>query len=231
MSNESLGSGHSDAVEDSRIVELGSGLDPHIGASGGLVSDHSVPGQDSLIAAFGSLVTAPSLRIRHPSSTHVPLATLPTIIIAEISMPSGSIDFRAFARQVDFVIKANSAAQVIPSAKAIADEVLRHHQHQRTQEHGTGVFRELWKELRIEADVVRDAGLAYRDTDAHGREIYCPTCLTYCDKKSYIGITSFPKLHVTKKQSGGTWALQGISKHCYCNKWRWSDKLVRSAWD
>ncbi len=157
-------------------------------------------------------MTAPSLRIRQPFSTHVASTTLPTSAIAQISMALESIDFRAFARQVDSVSKANSAAQVIPFAEAIADEVLRQQHHKRTQQHSTGVFREMWKEHRIEANIVRDAGLAYRDTDDHGREIYCPTCLACCNKKGYIGITSFPKLHVTKKQSGGTWALQGISK-------------------
>ncbi len=69
MTSESLGSGHSDAVEDSHVVELGSGLDPRIEASGGLGTDPSVPGQDSLIEASGSLVNVPSLRIRQPSST------------------------------------------------------------------------------------------------------------------------------------------------------------------
>ena len=41
-----------------------------------------------------------------------------------------------------------------------------------------------------EADVVRDAGLAYRDTDEHGREIYCPACLAYYGNKGYVGITN-----------------------------------------
>ena len=202
MTSESLGSGHLDAGEDSHIVVLGLELDPHIGTSGGLGNDPSVPGHDSLIGVSGSLVTTPSLRIRQPSSTLVASSTLPTIAIAEINMASGSINFQAFAQHVDFVIKANSTAQVIPSAEAIAEEVLRQQQHHAHEKHGTGVFRELWKEHRIETNVVRDAGLAYRDTDDHGREIYCPTCLAYCGNKCYVGITSFPKLHVTKKTIG-----------------------------
>ena len=89
-------------------MELGSGLDPHIGASGSLGTDPSVPGQDYLIGASGSLVTAPSLRIRQLSSTQVTSTTFPTTAIDEINMASGSIKFRAFAQQVDTVIKANS---------------------------------------------------------------------------------------------------------------------------
>jgi hypothetical protein len=45
MTYESLGSSHSDAVEDSHVVELGPGLDSYIGASGGLGTDPLVPGK------------------------------------------------------------------------------------------------------------------------------------------------------------------------------------------
>jgi hypothetical protein len=87
------------------------------------------------------------------------------------------MNFRAIAEHVDAVIQANSAAQVIPSAEDIAEEVLRQQQVNATQQHGTGVFREIWREHRNEADMVRDAGLAYREIDDNGREIYCLVCL------------------------------------------------------
>jgi hypothetical protein len=40
-------------------------------------------------------------------------------------MVSSNVNVRAFAQQGDAVINENSAAQVIPSAEAIAKEVLR----------------------------------------------------------------------------------------------------------
>ncbi len=47
--------------------------------------------------------------------------------------------------------------------------------------------------------MVRDAGLAYPDTDDNGRRIYCPVWLTYCNNKGYVVITSYPKLLVAMK--------------------------------
>ncbi len=88
------------------------------------------------------------------------------------------MNFRAFADQLDAVIKANSAAKEIPSAEAIADDVLRQQQHHVTEEHGTRLSREQWKEHRNEANMVRDACLAYRETDENGSEIYCLLYLT-----------------------------------------------------
>ena len=105
--------------------------------------------------------------------------TPPSTAIAERNTRTSNVDFRAFAQQVDLVIKANSAAQVIPFAEAIAAEVLKQQQQHLTQQRGTCVSRELWKEHRNEADMVRDVGLAYREDDANGREIYCLVCLTY----------------------------------------------------
>jgi len=40
-----------------------------------------------------------------------------------------AINFQAFAEHMDAVIKSNSAAKVIPYAEAIAEKVLRQHQH------------------------------------------------------------------------------------------------------
>ncbi len=92
-------------------------------------------------------------------------------------MATRSLNITSFVEQVDTVIKASSAAQVIPSAKAIAEEVLRQQQHRRSLHHVTRVSRELWKEHRNEADMVREDGLAYRDNDDNGRDILCPVFL------------------------------------------------------
>ena len=111
------------------------------------------------------------------------------------------MDTSSFARQVDVVIKAYSAAQVIPSTEAIAVEVLRQQQLHTTLQRGMCVSRELLQDHRNEEDMVRDAGLAYRDTDENAQEIFCPICLTYCENIGYGVITSYPKLHIIKKSS------------------------------
>jgi hypothetical protein len=64
------------------------------------------------------------------------------------------MNFVAFAEQVHLVIKKNSAAQVIQSPEAIAEEALSHNQHHASQQHGIGVFRALWKEHRNKTDMV-----------------------------------------------------------------------------
>ncbi len=104
--------------------------------------------------------------------------TLATATV-ERNTRTSTMDFRDFAQQVDAIIKANSAAQVIPFAEAIAEEVLRQQQQHLTQQRGTCVFRELWKEHRNEANMVRDVGLAYRDNDANERQVVgvCGTLL------------------------------------------------------
>ncbi len=48
--------------------------------------------------------------------------------------------------------------------------------------------------------MIKDAGLAYRETEGNGREIYCQVCLTHCGSKDDVGIGSQRKfLYVTKK--------------------------------
>ena len=80
--------------------------------------------------------------------------------------------WRSLTRSLDGVIKSNSTAQVIPSAEAIAAEVLRQQQQHRTEQQGTGVSRENWLLHIVEADIVRDAGLAYREViDRLGKEL------------------------------------------------------------
>jgi hypothetical protein len=149
-------------------------LDPHIVASGSLGTIAlSHARQEPLIVASRSLVAASSATGQQPSLPHVVSSAPPTTII-ERYMGTGSLNIGAFAQQVDTVIKANSAAQVIPSAEAIAEEVLRQQKHRRAQQHGTGVSWELWTEHRKETDMVRDDLLAYRDIDNNGREIFVP---------------------------------------------------------
>jgi hypothetical protein len=58
------------------------------------------------------------------------------------------------------------------------------------------------KEHRNEADMVRDVGLAYRETCDNGHEIYCPVCQRYCGSKGYVGIHNSWKLFVTNQSIG-----------------------------
>jgi hypothetical protein len=74
---------------------------------------------------------------RDTSATlQVPVAT------AERGVGLGQEFWRSLTRSLDGVIKSNSTAQVIPSAEAIAAEVLRQQQQHRTEQQGTGVSRE-----------------------------------------------------------------------------------------
>ena len=63
----------------------------------------------------------------------------------------------------------------------IAAEVVRTHEEHRLQRHGACFIRGLWREHRIRADVVRDSGMAFRETDDTGQEIHCPGCFQYRD--------------------------------------------------
>ena len=49
-------------------------------------------------------------------------------------------------------------------------------------------------------DMVRDAGLAYRDTDDGGREVYCPVCLKYRAGDGHEVVRIFERLSVNMKQ-------------------------------
>jgi hypothetical protein len=73
----------------------------------------------------------------------------------------------------------------------------QHHEHV-TEEHEAIVSREQWNEHRNEVDMVKDVGLAYRETDETGREIYYPVWLTYRGSKGDFGIASYRKLNGTK---------------------------------
>jgi hypothetical protein len=106
-----------------------------------------------------------------------------------------------FAEQIDVVIKASSAAKVISSSETIAEEVLRQQPHHVTEDHGTVVSREQLKEHRNEADKIKDEGIAYRETEDNGREIYCLVCQTYCGSKGDVGIGSLRETSCYKAMS------------------------------
>ena len=128
------------------------------------------------LSAAALVVDNPNLLLgvvsRDTSATlQVPVAT------AERGVGMGQEFWRFLTRSLDGVIKSNSTAQVIPSAEAIAAEVLRQQQQHRTEQQGTGVSRENWLLHTVEADIVRDAGLAYREIDGGpDRDIICPVC-------------------------------------------------------
>jgi len=117
--------------------------------------------------------------------TPTPRSLAPVIVedldaTAETWVGMGQFFWRSFTRNVDRVIKVNSTAQVIPSAKAIAAEVLRHQQIHRNEQNGTSVSRENWIHHIVEADIVKDAGLAYIEIDGgRDRKIICPVCRDY----------------------------------------------------
>jgi hypothetical protein len=139
-----------------RIAPSTAGQESLIEASRSLRTAPSTAGQDSLIEASRSLGSAPS---RQHSLHNVPATTTSTAIAERFS--TTTFNFRAFAKQMDLVIQSNSAAKVIPSSEAIAEEVLRQQHHNaieaRIEEHGTGVSRQQWKDHRNESDMIRDA--------------------------------------------------------------------------
>ena len=81
--------------------------------------------------------------------------------------------------------------------------------------------REQWPEHRKVPNVVRDTGLAYRDTDNNGREVYCPVCLKYRRGvgheviKVYASLCASPKKErkksLTRRASKGHRVLSGYA--------------------
>jgi hypothetical protein len=83
-------------------------------------------------------------------------------------------------RSADGVIKSNSTDQVIPSAEAIAAEVLKQQTLQLLEQHCTGLSIENWTAHTVETDMVRDDGLSYREIDGdQSCEIFCHVCDEY----------------------------------------------------
>ncbi len=60
-------------------------------------------------------------------------------------------------------------------------EVVRTQEKHRLQRHGIYFISKVWREHRILADVVRDFGTAFRETDDNGREVHGPVCFQYRD--------------------------------------------------
>jgi hypothetical protein len=114
-------------------------------------------------------------------------------------MQAGHHFWRSLTRHVDIVIKANCIAQVIPSAHAIAMEILRQQHENNVEEHGTNVSRERWTQHTTLTGMVRDSGLAFRGTDDGGREAYCPVCLKYRAGDGLEVVNVCGLLHVTRK--------------------------------
>ena len=84
-----------------------------------------------------------------------------------------------FRQHVDGIIKANSAAKVIPYAEAIAEEVLRQHQARHLQWNDTYMIRENWKDHSNRVDMVNSVGLAFTSDEERGRVIYYPVCTDF----------------------------------------------------
>ncbi len=65
-----------------------------------------------------------------------------------------------------------------------------------------------------EADMVRDASLAYRDTDERGRQVYCPVCLKHRGIDGHAVIIVYRKLGINRKSIGRHLVTKkGISEH------------------
>ena len=71
------------------------------------------------------------------------------------------------------------------------------------------MIRELWREHRIQADVVRDSGMAYRDTDDTARDILCPVCCEYRDGAGDLIFSADQRLSDLKK---------AIGRHLECSR-------------
>jgi hypothetical protein len=118
------------------------------------------------------------------SSFLIPVAS------AEIdNVEMGEQFWRLFRQNLDTIIKANAAAQVIPCAETNAEEVMRQQQLQQREQIGAGVYREHWRLRDNEADMVKDVGLAYETADDEGRTIYCPICKDFGDAHRRTGAT------------------------------------------
>jgi len=93
-------------------------------------------------------------------------------------------------RNSDGVIQSNSTSKVPPSTEVIAAEVLRQQKQHRIEQHGTGVIRENWLQHNREADIARDAGLAYREIEAGLRQLegaqILPHIVTYGTSEQHM---------------------------------------------
>ena len=84
----------------------------------------------------------------------------------------GQVFWRNLTRQVDAFIKAISTGCVIPSSQSIVEEALRQQQKRHADESGTGVSRERWMDHTNVLDIVKDSGLAFKDTVDEERVLF-----------------------------------------------------------
>jgi len=73
--------------------------------------------------------------------------------------------WRLFRHNLDTIITANAAAEVIPCVETIAEEVMRQQQREQI---GTCVSRDHWRLHDNEAYMVKDVGLAYETSEDKG---------------------------------------------------------------
>ena len=166
---------------------------------GGGIGDFDCDG-DAVMASggFGTLPTASTLG-------QISVVIQPATAIDECGSSTVRTPYAAIGQQVHVVIEAAAAAQVWPIAAINAKEVWKLKSRHEAQQRGPRLFREIWSSHRNEADMVRDAGLAYRATDEEGSEIYCPICVKYGGKDGAHRdnvITRYPKLGATRKAIG-----------------------------
>ncbi len=74
--------------------------------------------------------------------------------------------------------------------------------------------------------MVRDSGLAYRDTDNNGREFSCPVCLKYRRVEGHEVIKVYANLCATRKAIGRHLASQR-HKHALDEEQRESEREAR----
>ncbi len=116
---------HRDAFpsEGRSLLDLGFIDASAVGATS-QVDDDAIPSEAKMGNDESVRLETVASRIRQPPPRPATTPPNPTAI-AEIDMHAGQPFWRSLTRQVDTLIKANSTTQVIPSAHAIAMEVLR----------------------------------------------------------------------------------------------------------
>jgi hypothetical protein len=128
--------------------------------------------------------------------------------------------------QIDTIVKANCSTRVIPPAQTVAEKVIRQQVQKDLDEKGASVSRERWHEHRNVPDMVRDYGLAYRDTDNNDREVYFPVCLNCRRVESHEVIKVYANMCSSRKAIGGHVVSQR-HKHALDEEQRESKREVR----
>ena len=113
----------------------------------------------TVVATLAASVATTTVPSEHAADSALPAAATAELLHYPIAT-------RHIRQQMDEAIKSN--------LKNIASEVVRIQEKHRLQRNGTCFIKELWREHRILADVVKESGMAFRETDDNGREIHCP---------------------------------------------------------